>query len=146
MLSYRIENSTSRPKLRDGFLRHYQKDIGLDPVHTEAVSLLDLLPDFMSISANSIIRNQVQAYVGPWVELAAELCVVAALEQYILFGVEDDRPRREAFAWGYIDEAKSNSDTDSRAVNDMFTLFNTTMPMEWETMRDQSSAMVSLLE
>jgi hypothetical protein len=146
MLFHKTEETASRAKARGFFLRHHNKDMDLDHVRTNSLSLLDLLPTFMVISADSIKRDRVQAYAGPWMEMATELCVVAALEQYILFGAEDDCPPREAFAWGYNDATTSNAADPYRTVNDLFELFKTVESTDWEAMRDQASLMVCPFE
>lgn len=67
------------------------------------VSLLDLLPLFMKISAarNSMSGSNVQAQ---WMKLACEFMLQACLEQYLVIGAEGANAFDEAFAWGYVDE------------------------------------------
>ena len=74
----------------------------------DSVSLLDLLPFFISLSA-------ARAHLGPgaeqfvaqprWMHLAAEWMLQAVLEQYRVFGAEGSGSVEESFAWGYCGES-----------------------------------------
>ena len=65
-----------------------------------AVSLLDLLPMFMAVSAqiNEICNSKTK---DPLMQLAATWMLQACLEQYRVFGASGTDAIDEAFAWGY---------------------------------------------
>ncbi|KAK3055910.1 hypothetical protein LTR09_003144 [Extremus antarcticus] len=64
------------------------------------VSLLDLIPLFMQLSAarNAMNESNLTAF---WMELASELMVQACLEQYLVVGAHGTDAVDEAFAWGH---------------------------------------------
>lgn len=83
----------------------------------DSVSLLDLLPFFVSTSAaRANLGHEAEEFVVQprWMELAAEWMLQAVLEQYRIFGAEGADVIEEAFAWGYSraidDEGKGESD------------------------------------
>ena len=70
----------------------------------DSVSLLDLLPFFISTSAaRANLGSEAEEFVVQprWMELAAEWMLQAVLEQYRIFGAEGTDVIEEAFAWGY---------------------------------------------
>nr|POE48806.1 hypothetical protein CFP56_38903 [Quercus suber] len=78
----------------------------------DCVSLLDLLPLFMRISA---LRNAMaDSVVSPsWLALAAQFMLQACLEQFLVFGASGTDAIDEAFAWGYKHEDNNNEDNDA---------------------------------
>ncbi|KAK4612324.1 hypothetical protein CLAFUW4_12851 [Fulvia fulva] len=75
-----------------------------------AVSLLDLLPMFMGVSAqcNALYDSNMKE---PLMQLAATWMLQACLEQYCVFGASGTDAIDEAFAWGY----KSGEQNDPRS-------------------------------
>lgn len=66
----------------------------------DSVSLLDLLPLFMKVSASC--SNGLELTLGnPWMKLATDLMIQACLEQYLAFGASGTDAIDESFAWGY---------------------------------------------
>jgi hypothetical protein len=85
---------------------------------SSCVSLLDIMPLFMEVSA---ARNAMNAsnLSERWMDLAAELMLQACLEQYLVVGAQGTDAINTAFAWGYESEANANAH-HSIAINDMF--------------------------
>ncbi|KAK5131384.1 hypothetical protein LTR08_000987 [Meristemomyces frigidus] len=93
------------------------------------VSLLDLLPMFMQVSAARSAHNSA---TEDWMQLACEFMLQACLEQYLVCGAQGSDAVNEAFAWGYRDSAgtegrESGEEVDNKReggddeeVNDMF--------------------------
>ena len=87
----------------------------------DSVSLLDLLPSFISLSAS-------RAHLGPeaeefvvqprWMRLAAEWMLQAVLEQYRIFGAEGPGLVEESFAWGYGYGGEGGSGVNSNTEED----------------------------
>ena len=70
----------------------------------DSVSLLDLLPFFVSTSAaRANLGSEAEEFVVQprWMELAAEWMLQAVLEQYRIYGAEGADVIEEAFAWGF---------------------------------------------
>lgn len=67
---------------------------------SSSMSLLDILPLFMEVSA---IRNAMNSsnLTDRWMHLACEFMLQACLEQYMVFGANGLDVIDEAFAWGY---------------------------------------------
>lgn len=90
-----------------------------------SVSLLDILPMFMSLSAAIFGDSDTSTITHPWMKLAGDFMLQAALEQYLVRGASGSRPAEQAFAWGYVQHALSSS-TDAENIehmidtNDMF--------------------------
>ena len=84
---------------------------------SSCVSLLDVLPIFMQVSA---ARNAMNGsnLTERWMQLAAEFMLQACLEQYLVFGVQGLDAVDEAFAWGYNESADDDRDSgqDVRAI------------------------------
>jgi hypothetical protein len=104
-------------------------DVGLnDEVEGEeffgtpySVSLIDLLPMFMDLSATKV--HLANWNINPtWMRLAAEFMLQAALEQYRIFGAQGTDSFDTAFAWGWTNQKNSRPDSPSEdsIVNEMF--------------------------
>ncbi|KAF2481911.1 hypothetical protein BDY17DRAFT_317598 [Neohortaea acidophila] len=81
------------------------------------VSLLDLLPLFMQISA---ARNAMSGsnLTDRWMRLAGEFMLQACLEQSLVYGgMALERAMAEAFAWGYLGDLE-DVDMDGAGQND----------------------------
>ncbi|KAK5724142.1 hypothetical protein LTR17_013618 [Elasticomyces elasticus] len=65
-----------------------------------SVSLLDLLPLFVQVSAARSAMIEESGLTEQWMHMAAELMLQAALEQYLVYGAKEGDVVREAFAWG----------------------------------------------
>ena len=67
---------------------------------SEYISLLDLLPQFMQISAarNAMSNSNLSEQ---WMRMAGEFMLQACLEQYLVVGANGSDAVDEAFAWGY---------------------------------------------
>lgn len=85
---------------------------------SSCVSLLDILPLFMEVSA---ARNAMNAsnLSERWMNLASELMLQACLEQYLVVGAQGTDVVDEAFAWGYEGEPPANVHHNVD-INDMF--------------------------
>lgn len=86
----------------------------------ECVSLLDLLPLFIKISA--ICCDEFGINPGDnWKRLAREWMLQACLEQYLVFGAAGTDAIDEAFAWGYKEEStKENGEEQENQANSIF--------------------------
>lgn len=85
---------------------------------SSCISLLDLLPLFMEISA---ARNAMSAskLSERSMDLASEFMLQACLEQYLAVGAHGTGVIDEAFAWGYENEPQTNTQCNTE-VNEMF--------------------------
>jgi hypothetical protein len=104
-----------------------------------SVSLLDLLPIFMSLSAAKVHQANWKIN-GTWMSLAADFMQRAALEQFWVFGTQQIEPIGAAFAWGWTDHEASQSDpsSESHMVNEMFQDEDTKMEIpEWTLIRSE---------
>ena len=106
-----------------------------DEIHEDAhygtslcLSLLDLLPLFMQVSAVSNAMNN-SSLTSFWMQLACEFMLQACLEQYLVFGAQGSDAVDEAFAWGYKDGEHDDANVDgeeamsmdkNEEINDMF--------------------------
>lgn len=95
---------------------------------SSCITLLDLLPLFMQVSAARNAMNE-SNLTELWMELACEFMLQACLEQYLVLGTHGTDAVDEAFAWGYQransdhrdSEAGQNEDKDDGdEVNEMF--------------------------
>lgn len=87
----------------------------------EAVSLADLVPMFIGLSAargSLFEEDQVGIHEG-WMELAGEFMLQAALEQCLEYSNCSGAKLREIFSWGWRPTPTKVWD-DEEAVNDMF--------------------------
>ncbi|KAH9819397.1 hypothetical protein Tdes44962_MAKER05235 [Teratosphaeria destructans] len=99
------------------------EDEAYDDAHygtQDCVSLLDLLPLFMRVSAARDEMNGPDlAMNNTFMTLAAEFMLQAVLEQVLVCGAQASHAAREAFAWGYSADDASAQD-EWAAINDMF--------------------------
>ncbi|KAK5114325.1 hypothetical protein LTR62_002576 [Meristemomyces frigidus] len=107
---------------------------------TEAcVSLLDILPHFMRVSAARVEMTS-GSLNEAWMIMAAEFCLQAALEQYLVCGAAGTDVIDEAFAWGKraVDEMTMHESPGADdEVNDMFTdAVHEEEVKEWAGVRD----------
>lgn len=80
----------------------------------ESVTLLDLLPLFMRLTAT--VQKIHNSEINPeWMRLATQWMQQACLEQYLIYGASGSDAVDEAFAWGY----KSNAE-EADNLNAMF--------------------------
>ena len=81
---------------------------------TSCLSLLDILPLFMQVSA---ARNAMNGsnLTELWMTLACEFMLQACLEQYLVFGAQGSDAVDEAFAWGYNEDVWQDVDADMAA-------------------------------
>lgn len=84
------------------------------------VSLLDLLPLFVELSAASSSIHG--SNLNPrWMHLACEFMLQASLEKYLVCGATGLNVLDEAFAWGYAEEPQdARTDRQLAEINDMF--------------------------
>ena len=75
-----------------------------------AITMFDLLPQFMSLSAY-VFQETGFEVKELWMELAAEFMLQAALEQYLVHGLGGAETLRMCFSYGW----DSNADKDRRA-------------------------------
>ncbi len=133
----RFDPALSRPAVQlgaglppDVLRRHRQLNLSrlsYDPASHDfygspaSISLLDLLPSFMELSAAwSELHIDDYANITPqWMSLAGEWMLQAALEQYLVYGSSGDAARDEAFSWGCIAD-DADPDVDDRAVSALF--------------------------
>lgn len=66
-----------------------------------SISLLDLLPLFMHVSALPVTKIYQSQINDIWMRLATEWILQACLEQYLVCGARGTECIDEAFAWGY---------------------------------------------
>ena len=100
------------------------------------MTLLDLLPAFMAMSANIIARDATSRITPQWMLLAAGLMLQATIEQYVDCGSQSISTIDEAFAWGFDPEATFQEGSDDFTVNAMF-LNDTEEVAEWQSIREE---------
>lgn len=84
-----------------------------------SLSLLDLLPLFMKITA--ACNDMFGIGVGnDWMQLAADLMLSACLEQYLIYGASGSDAMDEAFAWGFKSEYISRDDQENDEFSYLF--------------------------
>lgn len=87
----------------------------------ESVSLHDLLPLFLDLSAESR-QMQNSSTKRRWMEMAAEWMLQASLEQFLIYGTGGPEKIADSFVWGYMQQADmsgSHSESDL-AINALF--------------------------
>lgn len=107
------------------------------------VSLLDLLPLFVEVSAaSSHIHGS--NLTERWMQMAFEFMLQACLEQYLVCGAKGSDVLDEAFAWGYTEEehdaetAAAGSKSRQTYINDMFEDDEYATEVEgWDTLRNE---------
>lgn len=112
---------------RTSFLRSLEL-----PVHSaqiqffgspESLTLLDLLPLFMRVSAASCETLYEGEINDQWMRLASQWMFQACLEQYLICGMSGSDALDEAFAWGYKRgnaASGAEEEVDNGMVNSMF--------------------------
>ena len=99
-----------------------EKDDGYEDAFygtSASLSLLDLLPLFMKISAACSATFGI-GVGNEWMQLAADLMLSACLEQYLVFGASGSDTMDEAFAWGFKSEYSSKEDQDNDEFSYLF--------------------------
>ncbi|KAF7191589.1 hypothetical protein HII31_07091 [Pseudocercospora fuligena] len=84
------------------------------------VSLLDILPLFMQVSARCHNIFNSSNLTSQWMQLAADWMLRACLEQYLICGKEGSDAIDEAFAWGYRERDKDADETNVQVSDDPF--------------------------
>lgn len=84
------------------------------------MTLLDLLPAFLSLSATAIAREASNQITETWMHLAAGFMLQAVIEQYVDHGSRNGTIVKDAFSWGFDPDANFREGTDEFAVNAMF--------------------------
>ncbi|KAF2767874.1 hypothetical protein EJ03DRAFT_275228 [Teratosphaeria nubilosa] len=122
------------------------EDEAYDDAHygtQDCVSLLDLLPLFMQVSAaRDEMNGSGRGMTHTFMTLAAEFMLQAFLEQALVCGAQASQAAREAFAWGYsADDAYAQDEW--AAINDMFCdpAYEEEVH-EWQGVRDAYSDLV----
>lgn len=69
--------------------------------YPSSVSLLDLLPSFMNLSALNCTKIIAGDINNQWMSFATQWMLLACLEQYLVYGAREVECIDEAFAWGY---------------------------------------------
>ena len=107
---------------------------------SDCISLLDLLPLFVQLSAacNAMFGGGISLH---WMHLATELMLQACLEQYLVFGASGCDSIDEAFAWGYkpniTDQANTQATKMDHQINSMFEdIHYATEVGGWSKLRD----------
>ncbi|KIW02783.1 uncharacterized protein PV09_05845 [Verruconis gallopava] len=87
----------------------------------ESVSLADLVPMFISLSAarSTLFEDEPMSVHEGWMELAGEFMLQAALEQCLEYSDCSGSKLCEIFSWGW-QPSPSKMWEDEEAVNDMF--------------------------
>ena len=95
---------------------------------SSCVSLLDILPLFMQVSAarNGMSGSNLTDF---WMQMACGFMLQACLEQYLVFGSRGTDAVDEAFAWGYKDDHSNDMEIEGggeertssvKEINEMF--------------------------
>lgn len=83
------------------------------------ITLLDILPSFMAVSAfHSILQDSPITEI--WMRLATGLMAHAALEQCLVLSIPLSEALREAFAWGFDAGSTAKEDSEDSHINAMF--------------------------
>jgi hypothetical protein len=117
---------------------HVLREVGIPPEDdhydeafygtSSCISLLDLIPLFMQVSAARNAINE-SNLTTTWMQLACALMLQACLEQYLVFGAHGTDAIDEAFAWGYkpskqdppaADDIINGSGSRQDEINSMF--------------------------
>ncbi|KAL1303282.1 hypothetical protein AAFC00_006689 [Neodothiora populina] len=85
-------------------LEHLTKDSASEEFYGSAtcLSLMDLLPSFMYLSAARAQLNADFGITQHWMNLAGEFMLLSVLENYMCFRASDPELVNEAFAWGFL--------------------------------------------
>ena len=95
----------------------------------ESVSLMDLLPSFILLSAARAHLEVTNANGGIvvqplWMEMAAEWMLQAVLEQYLVYGRSDVEALKESFAWGFDEDLSYKTKPSEDSYGDDEPLMN----------------------
>jgi len=116
--------------------------------HSESVSLQDLLPMFLDLSAASR-RMQNSNTKRRWMEMAAEWMLQASLEQSLIYGKGEAETIRDSFAWAYVkqgDLSDSHGESDL-AINALFQQEGSDCEVDgWDDVRERFLADVRMSE
>ena len=106
-----------------------------------SVSLIDILPQFMALSA---AQNAMQetTITEMWMHLAAGFMAHAVIEQCLDYGNESRELLQEAFAWGFDAECGAEEGSNEWQVNAMF-WGEEGVVIGWERIRDEHMHFVS---
>ena len=107
-------------------------------VFQPAISLLDTIPLFMTVSAAQIAM-QGGTITDTWMRLAAGFMAQAVAEQYLVYGSKRQETLQEAFSWGFDPECSAEEGTDDFQINAMFWGVDS-----WDRIRDEHAQAVSL--
>lgn len=91
----------------------------LTPDAKSKTTLLDLLPEFMAISA-SMTMLDARNITETWMRLAAGYMSHAFMEQVLARGNVGLGPLLEAFAWGFDESSNAADGSDEENINFMF--------------------------
>ena len=78
---------------------------------SSCLSLLDILPFFMQVSAARNAMND-SNLTDRWMQLACSFMLQACLEKYLVFGAKGVYAIDEAFSWGYKEHEHDEIDVD----------------------------------
>lgn len=91
-----------------------------DPrISSGQTSLLDSLPDFLSLSAAQIML-QATSITHDWMRLAADYMSHAVVEQVLVYGIQGPDQLQQAFAWGFDERSNAEEGSDDLQINAMF--------------------------
>lgn len=103
----------------------------------DSMSLLDLLPQFMALSAAQVQKSE-WIMNELWLNTAAEFMLQAALEQFSTFGQSGWQVVAEAFAWGWNPTLEDSVSDDEKSINRMFKDETEQCEIErWESVKHQ---------
>lgn len=103
----------------------------------ECVSLLDLIPLFIKVSAT--LQDGLGINVGgKWMQFAGEWMLQACLEQYLVYGASGTDAIDEAFAWGYKQESVDERQEEHRQTSEIFLDSETGTEMtRWQKLKEE---------
>ncbi|KAL9099410.1 MAG: hypothetical protein Q9163_005082 [Psora crenata] len=111
------------------------------------ISLLDLLPHFMALSAAQIALQGHLRITDTWMRLAAAYMIQAVAEQYLVYDSARSDVLYKTFAWGFDEDTTAEEGTDDYFINVMFWDEEAEGPnARWEEIRDQHIRGVSKRE
>lgn len=107
-------------------------------------SLMDTLPSFMALCA-AFGAMEDWSFDQAWMEVAVEYMLQAALEQYLVLGVDGSDAVSESFAWGFLDELDpekvfiedEEDSEDDQMINAMFQRAGRKKQRMWTKMKEK---------
>ena len=109
---------------------------------SSAPLLLDTLPGFMALCANSYMNFPTTDLSEVFMKLAADYMVQAAAEEILKSGGTDAGIHRQAFAYGFDNESTADEGSDEFKINAMF--FGDDGQLDgWEKIRESHIRAVS---